>query len=334
METNNAAGMLLVIIAGSFSGTFAIPFKFNTKWQWENNWAVWSVFALLITPWIVSLVTVPKLFEIYSESIDNVLLVALFGTIWGIGAILFGRGIHYLGVSLSLPIMLGLINSVGTIMPIVYKNPADLFTQQGVQILLGVAILLVGIVIVSIAGSKNDSENEDETGRTKKAFTIGLIVCILAGIFGPMVNFAFVFGEPMQLKAIELGTSTTFASNTVWSIALTCGFVTNFGYCIYLLKKNGTDKQFNNAGIKHWIFAALSGLIWYGSVMFYGVGSNKLGEMGASVGWVLMQSLAIIAGNVSGILAGEWKNANHRAMRLMTAGMVVLVLGVLIIAYV
>jgi len=334
MEINITAGMLLVIMAGTFSGTFAIPFKFNKKWQWENNWIIWTVFALLVMPWVVSLITVPDLFSIYAESIDNVLLVALFGTIWGIGAILFGRGIHYLGVSLSLPIMLGLINSVGTIMPIVYKDPRALFEPQGLQILLGVAILLIGIVIVSIAGSKKEAGKGDLGDESKRSFTLGIIVCILAGVFGPMVNFAFVFGEPMQVKAIELGTSSTFASNTIWSIALSCGFIANFIYCLYLLRKNNTAQLFKNGTPTYWFLAALSGIIWYGSVMFYGMGSNKLGDLGASVGWALMQSLAIIAGNVSGIMAGEWKGARQSAVRLMVAGMLILIAGVLVIAFV
>lgn len=334
METNIAMGMFLVILAGTFSGTFAIPFKYNVNWKWENNWAIWSVFALLITPWIVSLITVPDLFQIYSESLDIVLVVALFGTIWGIGAILFGRGIHYLGISLSLPIMLGLINSVGTIMPIVYKDPAYLWTPQGLQILLGVGILLIGIVIISIAGSKKESDSKEKSSGTRKAFTLGIIVCILAGIFGPMVNFAFVYGEPMQLKAIELGTSPTFASNTIWSIALTCGFLANFAYCLFLLKKNKTAILYKKVSWIYWFFAALSGLIWYASLMFYGMGSNQLGPLGSSVGWALMQSLAIIAGNISGVLAGEWKGASKIALRLMVLGMVVLVIGVFIIAFV
>ena len=334
MEINITAGMLLVIMAGTFSGTFAIPFKFNTRWQWENNWIIWTVLALLVMPWIVSLITVPNLFSIYAESIDNVLLVALFGTIWGIGAILFGRGIHYLGVSLSLPIMLGLINSVGTIMPIVYKDPAALFEPSGLQILTGVAVLLLGIVIVSIAGSQKDAGKNEASDASNKSFTLGIIVCVLAGIFGPMVNFAFVFGEPMQLKAIESGAASTFASNTIWSIALTCGFIANFVYCLYLLRKNNTARLFKNSTPLYWFWAALSGIIWYGSVMFYGMGSNKLGDLGASVGWALMQSLAIIAGNVSGILAGEWKGAGKRSVTIMAAGMLVLLLGVLVIAFV
>jgi L-rhamnose-H+ transport protein len=334
MEAHFGTGIMLVISGGIFSGIFSIPFKNNKNWQWENNWAIWSVFALLITPWLVSLLTVPHLFDIYSESMNNVLLVALFGTIWGIGAILFGRGIHYLGVSLSLPIMLGLINSVGTIMPIIFEDPSKLLSPTGLQILLGVGILLIGIIIISIAGRYKSGESEAQSEISTKNFSLGIIICILAGIFGPMINFAFVFGAPMQSKAIELGASTTFASNTVWSIALSFGFIANFVYCLYLLKKNKTSKLYKNANWKYWMFASLAGLIWYTSVMFYGMGSNKLGDLGTSVGWALMQSLAIIAGNVSGILAGEWKGSSNKSLIIMTIGMLILVSGVLVIAFV
>ena len=53
------------------------------------------------------------------------------GLIWGVGAILFGRGIDLLGVGLSMPIMLGLTNVIGTLMPVVLRDPGGLLTASG-----------------------------------------------------------------------------------------------------------------------------------------------------------------------------------------------------------
>ena len=48
METNVLSGLLLILLAGSCSGVFSVPFKFNRGWAWENNWFIWSFAALLV----------------------------------------------------------------------------------------------------------------------------------------------------------------------------------------------------------------------------------------------------------------------------------------------
>ncbi|TKG93886.1 rhamnose/proton symporter RhaT [Puteibacter caeruleilacunae] len=332
METNTLTGLIYILMAGSLSGTFAIPFKFNVKWKWENNWAIWSLFALLILPWVAAITTVPHLSTILHESIHVVGMVALFGLIWGVGAILFGKGIHYLGVSLSMPIMLGLINSVGTIMPMLYKDPSSLVSPEGIQLLIATSIIIVGIIIISIAGSQKDRQTQDASKKKSNHFVKGLVICILAGIFGPMINFAFVFGEPMQLSAIQQGATSVYASNVIWCVTLTCGFLINFGYCVYILRKNKSHVLYKNVDWKYWLFASLTGIIWYGSIMFYGMGGNMLGSMGASIGWAVMQSLAIITSNLSGIIAGEWKGSSKQSIVIMSTGMLFLIVGIITIA--
>ena len=106
METTVISGFLLILLAGGCSGTFALPFKHNSQWKWENNWFIWSIIALLVAPWIMAFISIPDLESVYAHESNTVLLVAFFGLLWGIGAILFGKGIDYLGVSLSLPLSL------------------------------------------------------------------------------------------------------------------------------------------------------------------------------------------------------------------------------------
>lgn len=336
METHMALGTLLVTVAGIFSGLFALPFKHNKKWSWENNWLLWSVMALIIMPWTISFLTVPGLLDIYQHEKTVVLLVGILGMFWGVGAILWGLGIEYLGLGLSVPIMSGLNNSVGTLMPIIIRNPSELLLPDGLRIMTGVAVLLFGIVICSRAGSLKDKALTDRKGDLKSGkpkFLTGLIVCILAGIIGPMINFGFVYGEPLKTKAIEFGSTLNFSSNAIWSIVLTGGFVANFLYCLYLLRKNRSDLKFKGTTYGYWLMALLAGILWYLSIMFYGMGGSNLGKTGASTGWAIMQSLAIIAANVAGILTGEWKGASRKHYSIMFIGMSFLIVGIIIIAF-
>ena len=332
MDSNLITGLTYILIGGTCSGIFAVPFNKKTGWKWENNWFVWSFAALLLAPWIVGAITVPQLLPAITADPACLLLVVVFGLIWGYGAILFGKGIDSLGVSLGQPIMLGLINSVGTLMPIVLKDPAALLTPAGVKTVCGVAIILVGIVLYSIAGGMKNKTSEKTAGpTTDRSFRKGLIICILAGIFGPMINFAFVYGEPMQAYAVQAGTSPVNAANPIWCVALTAGFIVNIVACIRSFRRNGSWSIYkgNRLGIA---FAALGGLLWYASIMLYGMGGNAIGEQGASTGWAAMQSTAIIAGSLAGIVAGEWRNSSRRSLAIMLTGLLLLIAGVVTIA--
>ena len=310
METTVISGFLLILLAGGCSGTFALPFKHNSLWKWENNWFIWSIIALLVAPWIMAFISIPDLGSVYAHESDTVLLVAFFGLLWGIGAILFGKGIDYL------------------------RDPSELLTPTGLKLLTGTVIILAGIIFFAIAGHNRDSKSRQTHSERpiKKNFRKGLIICLLAGIFGPMINFAFVYGAPLQEKAVATGASSLYAANVIWSIALSAGFIINLLECIRLFGKNQSWKTYRHRTTGGLIMASLAGVLWYLSIMFYGMGGSFMGVLGASVGWATMQSTAIIAGNVAGLASGEWKGATRYAIRMMVIGLVCLIGGVVVIA--
>ena len=72
--------MLLILLAGSCSGVFSVPFKFNRDWAWENNWFIWSFAALLVMPWLMAWLTVPRLGTLYGADPHSTSLVAPLAT--------------------------------------------------------------------------------------------------------------------------------------------------------------------------------------------------------------------------------------------------------------
>jgi len=80
--------------------------KLSGEGAWENNWLIWSMVALIICPFIAVYFTIPNVFAVYSSNLSTTAIIAAFGVIWGISALLFGKGIDFLGVSLAIPIML------------------------------------------------------------------------------------------------------------------------------------------------------------------------------------------------------------------------------------
>ncbi len=332
-----AAGLAVVVFGGLLHGSFAFPMKrIEARSSWENIWLLYSIFGLAILPPILALATVPSIIQIYrSASVGTLLLVALFGVGWGTGSVLFGQAISRIGMALGFSIILGITSSLGSLLPLLILNPQAIWTPKGEALMLGLLIALCGIVTCSIAGAMRDRE-----ARRKQAtliggsFVTGLVISILSGVLSPMLNFGFVYGQPLQNAAKEMGAQASLASNAVWAPALLGGFLVNAGYALWLLNRNHTWKLYHsgNFGIREWIGCGVMGLFWFGGVSIYGMGAAAMGRLGAVVGWPVFMSTVIITANVLGFLAGEWRYAPPRARITEWVGIGFLVLAILVIS--
>lgn len=327
-------GFCLVLIAGFFQGTFVLPMTLTKKWEWEHTWATFSLFGMLIFNWILTLIFLPNIFSVYSlvPSKDIVILI-LFGAGWGIGAILFGLGMDKLGMALGYPIIMGLIASLGALIPLVIFFPASMLAPKGLVLLAGTALVILGIVLCSIAGSRKQLGTAATTNAKSGAFTVGLAIAIFAGVLSCFPNVGMAFGTNVINEAKALGTPKTLAGNAVWALFFTIGFIVNFGYCLYLMiKRNNLKKYFGyETGRNIWL-GSLMAIMWIGSFYLYGMGAVKLGKWGVIVGWPLFISLSIVVGNLWGLWKGEWKGAPRHARSLLNWGLLVLLCAVIVIA--
>jgi len=323
----------LVLIAGILQGTFILPMTLTKKWEWEHTWATFSLFGMLVFNWILTLVFIPDIFSVYgSVPSKDIIILILFGAGWGIGAILFGLGMDRLGMALGYPIIMGLIASLGALIPLVIFFPETMVEPRGLVLSGGTILTILGIVFCSIAGSR---KNPDEGKRDKKSgvFAVGLSIAIFAGILSCFPNVGMAYGTKMVDAAIALNTSEVFAGNSVWALFFTVGFIVNFGYCLYLMIRRKTlKKYFTQETGKNVAFGIMMAIMWIGSFYLYGMSAVKLGKWGVVVGWPLFISLSIVVGNLWGIWKGEWKGAPRHARSLLNKGLVVLLVAVVIIA--
>lgn len=327
-------GFSFVLVAGFFQGTFVLPMTMTKKWEWEHIWATFSLLGMLVFNWLLALLIIPNILSIYgSVSSADIIILILFGAGWGIGAILFGLGMDKLGLALGYPIIMGLIASLGALIPLIWFFPSDLLTAKGLVLLLGTAIVIVGIVLCGLAGSRKQPEAESPDNIQKGAFGIGLTIAIFAGILSCLPNVGMAFGTSVIDEAKAAGISDMFAGNAVWALFFTMGFIVNFGYCLYLMisRKNlsslSVPETKRNLGL-----GALMAILWIGSFYLYGISAVKLGKWGVIVGWPLFISLSIVVGNLWGIWRGEWKGAPAAASSLLKRGLIVLLMAVITIA--
>ena len=326
--------LLLVLLAGLLQGTFILPMTLVRKWSWEHTWATFSFFGMFLFNWIITLLLVPNIFAIYNASPSgDLVILGLFGMGWGVGAVLFGLGMDRLGMALGYPIIMGLIASLGALIPLLVFFPQTLFTTKGLVLLAGTLLVIFGIVLCSMAGSRKSGSPDTAVSAKGKSFKAGLAIAIFAGVLSCLPNIGVAFAGSVTAAAEGHGLSKASAGNTVWALLFTLGCVVNVVYCLYLMVARKTIGQYwNTETPRNLGLSALMAIMWIGSFYLYGAGAAKLGHWGIVVGWPLFISLSIVMGNLWGLWRGEWRDAPVFARRSLNRGLVVLIVAVITVA--
>lgn len=336
MTTGVLLGAFVVLLGGLMGGSFALPFKYLKRWSWENSWAVYSLVALLIIPWIAAIVSVPDLMDVYrSVPAQRLLLTVLFGVGWGIANVLCGVAIDSIGMAISIAIVVGMSAALGGLIPLLLLQPERLNQPSGHYVLLGVAITLCGVALLGVAGRRREKAEAPRNLEIKPGSSMakGLLLCVLAGTLAPMLNFSFAFGSDITASAIKHGAHPTVAVNAVWSLALLGGFVSNAGYCVVKLTRGKTWSGFGSKGaVNHWLLASIMGALWVGSLLLYGWGASALGSLGAVIGWPVFQTIMIVVSSLWGLAQGEWRNADRQTLRLNFAALGLLVVAIAVLS--
>jgi len=331
---NTAIGFLLLLSAGMMNAGFSFPMKKTRNWAWENTWLAWAIFALLVLPTIAVALSIPTPFVVYKLAGMAILSkVAIFGFGWGIAQVLFGLAIDGIGIALAFSIVLGTSAATGSLIPLFQLHREKVFSPSGAAILLGTALVLIGLVFCGIAGHRREKQafqSNELVAKKKMSFGQGLTLATLSGLLAAFMNFGVAYGGPLLQSAIERGASPSMAMNAIWLPLLAAGSVPNILYCLFLLNKNRSYKRFSNPDSgSYWLLALIMAVLWLGSTLIYGIASYKLGQLGAVLGWPLFMSIIVLSANGLGIISGEWKNAGKSALRLQGVGIVFLILAVI-----
>ena len=328
-----AFGFLLLLLAGAMNGSFTLPMKFTRQWAWENTWLAWTIFALGVFPPVLTLATVPSLGHVYALApSEDIVTVAACGAGWGISQVFFGLAVDSLGIALAFSVILGTSTALGSLLPLFRQHSEKVLTSGGMGILAGVFLVLVGVGVCAVAGRKREAALGQAPGG-KSSAALGLVFCIISGLGSALVNIGLTYGKPLADAAVRIGASPMWAPNAVWLPLMCAGGVPNLIYCIYLMRKNGTGSRFGASGTGlYWLLAALMAFFWFGSTVLYGVSTVELGTLGPVLAWPLFMSLIVITASVWGVATGEWRNSGKQPLRVMSAGVAVLVLAICVLS--
>jgi L-rhamnose-H+ transport protein len=333
-------GICAVLLGGALQGSVLLPMKFTQRWQWENTWACFSIVAYLLSPWVLACLLVPHFPQMLQDVRPNALIATLlFGAGMGCGALMMGLAYRYVGMAIVFAIVLGISSSIGTLVPLMVLAPEQVLRHRGLSTMAGVFIALIGTAVVGWAGWERDAQEVNASGaihsertRSKRNLMIGLGLCIASGVLSSCGNLGFAFGSQISQRAQQLRAGPTGAASALWSVILLPVFLCNFGYSLYLLRKNRSAHLFREPGtIHYWGWGVLMGFDWMAGMAAYGAGALSLGRLGASTGWILFTSVMIIVANVAGALTGEWKGARAKPVAIMAMGIVILMAAIIVV---
>jgi L-rhamnose-H+ transport protein len=284
-------GLITVIIAALFQGSFAVPMAYSRNWKWENSWMIFSIFGMIIFNLLFAIILVPALFLVYQTLPHNELFNTIaWGIIWGLGAIGFGLGITSAGLALGYAIVLGTVLCMGTFIPMVVLHPADILTTKGILILVGLLVTLFGIGTSGYAGIKKEREQGKTAGEITKtarfSTKVGILICFVAGLCSSAINIGFSLSRSLVDTALFFGSSELWAGNVIWFLMFSSGGLLNILYCTYLMGVNKTAHCYSMQGsLKNFGLLLLMSALWIGSFILYGVGATMMGAWGTVIGW-------------------------------------------------
>jgi L-rhamnose-H+ transport protein len=153
-------------------------------------------------------------------------------------------------------------------------------------------------------------------------------------VFSALLNFGYVYGEPLKEAAIKLHASPTAAPNAIWALIFTGCYAVNAGYAFFLMWKNKTAGLIVSQGSPaYWLGVLFLGIAWPVGVILYGIGADYMGKYGAFVGFPMLLVISVLFANLAGAFTGEWRGASPKTKSIMTAGVVVLMGAFAIFAY-
>lgn len=324
---------VLLIFASIFQGSFGLGMKYMSPLSWEAWWLIHVTIAMILFPLLWAIIVVPNLFEIISSSpIESIQMAMLYGFLWGIGGIMFGVSVPYIGLSLTMGIVMGLAGSIGSLIPF-FQGSNSTSDPVFSYVLVGLLISLIGVAFTAKAGIDRDKLQNSTESKNKSNITKGILIAVVCGVLSALLNVGFSNAAPIAKTAENFGVITRNSSLVAWVVVLWGAFLMNALYCVYLLFKNNTWRSFSEVNsFKAYRWSVIAGLCWFAALGVYGQGAALLGNIGPIIGWPILLGLSLIISNYWAYKAGEWRNAK-KPFNLLLMGLVILILSATVLGF-
>ena len=184
-----------------------------------------------------------------------------------------------------------------------------------------------GVCLLCRASERDSTERRTEGVQ----FEAGGALAILCGIFSSGMAFAMDAALPMKDAALHLGVNPLYAALPSYVFIMGGGAVVNMSYCfirLAALKRISLRDDLSQPGgtlLRNGLLAAAGGIMWYLQFFFYAWGQANIPERLAYVNWMLHMSGYVLFAGIIGLALGEWAGVGSRPLRLLWAGMLIII---------
>lgn len=340
------AGFGFILIAAVAGGAFGLQYRVMRQYTVQNS----SLLSLLFATIVVPLIAVHFLLPGWTEAIQAVgwrqnLLVFAFGFGWGLGAITYAYGFNILGMALAASLLKGITIAIGSGIPLIRRwEDTSLGSDAKLTTIVGLGVLILGTAIASKAGSLREKELACDAGKTAgdesvtvprptgTVYAIGLLMCLLSGVFSSCANLGYDYAEPLEQA---MGAGLAWKATLIRWMPMYWGGIT--ALIVFMgggMLRNGAWRNYLAPGTgRDFLISSAMGIVHFLAQIPYGIGAFYLGKLGTTVGWGVNIGMALIVAASLGFALGEWKDVSKRATNTILVGIATLVVAIGILAY-
>ena len=324
-------GILFALFAGLTLGLYALPEKFTKDFEFENTWGLFFAINMLIVPPLAAIVFVNGLGEVLSTIPSSVLWgMGISGLLWGIGVMMWGKAINYVGLSLGFSIFIGTVILVGSLIPFGVNGLPE--NHVFFTILAGIVVVLLGVLFNGKAGMLREKE---DTSSKPKNMLAGISIAVIGGLLATGFSYAnAVGGEVISTASEAQGNASWVASVIIMLIIYLAGALFVIPYFILQLSQKKLWGKFSTPQLgKNIVMATIMAVLNFIAGVAFAYSAYLLGKLGGTVGYAIFNALSVAVAIVSGLVTGEWISASSKAKTFLYSGLVAMIVGVILIAF-
>lgn len=331
-------GVLFAVLAGLLLGLYALPEKFTKDFEFENTWSMFFAINTFVVPNVAAFLLIDGFADVLGAIPSNILIAMIVSSVaWGIGAMMWGKAINYIGLSLGFSIFIGTIILVGSLIPFFVGGiPA---TNVFLTILGGLVVVLIGVMANGKAGilRQKDEDGAKAEGEKKSgSMATGIIIAIVGGLLATGFSFANSYGAEIIDQASQAqGNASWKSAIAVMYVIYMAGGVAIALYFIQQLSSKKLWGKFKTPHLgKNIMLTSIMGVFNFAASVVFAYAAFKLGkELGGSVGYAIFNTACVVTAIVSGLITKEWVKASSKAKNSLYLGLTCMVVGIIIIAY-
>jgi L-rhamnose-H+ transport protein len=294
----------------------------------------------VLLPAATLLLVIPRFGEVYGQTpLKDLGMIYVFGLVQGTGSLIFTYGTTVMGLALGYALMIGCISLFGLLVPLFGAHLDRVTKLDGVTLLIGCFVLVVGIGLSGWAGLQREAVKGQAgaaAGQRKLNIPLMVIVVLWSGFANAMFYFTFEFQQSMKALALSQYDVPLYAWGFLNTLPFFLGmFTINLILTTAKMVRDGSLKNYwCAAGLRReYLLGASIGLLWYlGQGVGYTIGQAVLGPLGVAVGAALFMGTMMVVSNVLGVRTGEWDGVPRATMKKLYAALVLLVVAMSVIA--